>query len=88
MSEALQLGSEWTIPYAAEIHTQLLGALQRGEPLSLDLSAVESIDSAGIQLLLATRASLREREQALTLTGTSGAVQAALAVYGLQEVFA
>lgn len=76
--------AEWTIPYAAELHTQLLGRLQTGEPLTLDLSGVESIDSAGIQLLLSLRASLREREQALTLSGASPVVRSALDVYGLR----
>jgi anti-sigma B factor antagonist len=88
VSEPLRLGGEWTIPYAAEIHTQLLGALQSGEPLNLDLSGVEAIDSAGVQLLIALRASLRERDQALGLSGVSGAVQAALGVYGLSELSA
>lgn len=85
-ASALSLGPEWTIAQASELHTQLLGALQSGQALTLDLSSVESIDSAGIQLLLALRATLHDRGQALGIAATSETVRAALAVYRLEDI--
>ncbi len=82
----LQLGPDWTIPQAAELHQQLLAHLSSDfEAVQLDLAQVDSIDSSGVQLLLALRASLAAREQSLSLLNPSSAVRAALAVYGLDE---
>ena len=82
----LQLGPDWTIPQAAELHQQLLAHLSVDfEPVQLDLAQVESMDSSGVQLLLALRSSLAAREQSLSLLNPSGAVCAALAAYGLKE---
>lgn len=81
----LLLGADWTIAQAAELHQQLLTLLeQQFEDLHLDLSGVQSIDSAGLQLLLALRASLRQRELQFTLADPSPAVVAALDIYGLR----
>ena len=82
----LQLGPDWTIPQAAELRQQLLTQLSLDlEPVQLDLALVENMDSSGVQLLLALRSSLAAREQSLSLLNPSGAVRAALAVYGLEE---
>jgi anti-sigma B factor antagonist len=83
VSEPLNFGSDWTIGQAAELHTQLMGALQSGEPVTLDLSGVEAIDSAGVQLLLSWRATLSERGMPVGLMGVSATVRSALTVYGL-----
>jgi HPt (histidine-containing phosphotransfer) domain-containing protein/ABC-type transporter Mla MlaB component len=61
----LALGPELTIAQAALCRDQLLDALcATPGDLALDLSAVTDIDSAGMQLLLATRAASAERRPA------------------------
>lgn len=90
MAEPLQLGADWTIPMASELHGQLLAALVAGaegaEAPVLDLGAVESIDSSGIQLLLALRRSLMERGQDLVITRCSAVVRDALDTYRLRAL--
>ncbi len=90
MAEPLQLGNDWTIPMAAELHGQLLAALMAGaetaEAPMLDLGTVESIDSSGVQLLLALRRSLQERGQDLVITQASKPVREALETYRLRAL--
>ena len=93
------LGPEMTIPHAAALREQLLLALAAAQDeaggvagtaggLVLDLSGVSDCDSSGVQLLLATRASLALRGQALWLQSPSQAVCAALATFGLGRLLA
>lgn len=51
--------------------------------LSLDLTQVDEADTSGVQLLLATDRSLRERGHRLHLVQLSSAVEQALRTYGL-----
>lgn len=82
------LDGELTITGAAGHHATLLAALaQPDEALVLDLSEVEACDSAGIQLLLATRRSLAAQGRALRLAGLSDSVVQALRTYGLEAMF-
>jgi anti-anti-sigma factor len=82
------LRGELTIPHAAQHRAELLAAVQQarelGKPLALDLAAVDTFDSAGLQLLMATRRSLQAAGLALQLSAVSGAVQDLFHVYGLQ----
>ncbi len=98
------LGPELTIPHAAVLREQLLlalaladapggdggttGARPSAEGLVLDLSGVSDCDSSGVQLLLATRASLAQRGQTLQLRSPSAAVREALATFGLGSLWA
>ena len=80
----LALGPELTIAQAAACRDTLVDALCSSDgSLALDLSAVTDIDSAGVQLLLATRRSVCERGATFTLQQVSPAVADALAVFGL-----
>ena len=80
----LALGPDLTIAQAAAWRDQLLDALCTSpDSLTLDLSAVTDIDSAGVQLLLAARRSVSERGATLTLAGVPPLVADALAVFGL-----
>jgi anti-anti-sigma factor len=83
----LQLGPEVTIAHAAAWHETLARALadHRGE-LALDLAGVAEFDSAGVQLVLATRRSLAERGDALRIVAASAAVRDALATFGLHDL--
>lgn len=87
MSTLLRLDGELTIPQAAALRDRLLAVLDTApNGLALDLGDVEAFDSAGLQLLLATRNSLAERGLALTLSAASVPVAEALRVYGLQAL--
>ena len=86
MSEALTAEADWTIVEAAERQQQLLKTLEsQFEDLAIDASGIASIDSAGLQLLLALRASLRQRNLGLQLLRPSEALHNACAIYGLQS---
>lgn len=83
-TDALALGPELTISQAASVRDTLVDALcATAGDLQLDLGAVAEIDSAGVQLLLATRRSVAERGATLTVTAASTPVAEALAVFGL-----
>ena len=83
------LGPELTISHAAAWRDTLVDALCTGSSdLVLDLSAVTDIDSAGVQLLLATRRSVNERGATLTLADVSPVVADALAVFGMDRELA
>ena len=83
----LALGPELTIAFAAATRDTLFDALhaQSGD-LALELSGVTDVDSAGVQLLLATRRSLTERGDTLVLRAPSAPVRDALAVFGLSHL--
>jgi len=89
----LAAGAELTIVNAAAQQADWLAALAGLDaaadagPLALDLSAVTEIDSAGVQLLLALRASLAARGRALHLQAPGGMVREALGTLGLQSLF-
>jgi anti-anti-sigma factor len=78
---------EFGVVQAAQVQAQWLEQLaaqaEAPQPWALDLSAVQEIDSAGLQLLLALRRALVERGQSLTLLSPSAVVAAALASFGL-----
>lgn len=85
------LDGDMTIQSAADLRLLLLSALQSlGETpdatLQLDLSGVAALDSAGVQLLLAARRSLRERGQHLVLAAGNPTVNAVLRTLGLAEL--
>lgn len=82
----LALGPEMTMPVAAAVRGQLVEALNRAGPLSLDLGGASDFDSSGIQLLLAARRSLAARGDSLNLHAASAPVRDALAIYGLGDL--
>lgn len=57
------------------------------ENFELDLSAIEDIDSAGVQLLLALNTQLSSKKKTLKLTALSESVSHLLNTYGLNEQF-
>ncbi len=91
MSQApFALGPELTIAFAAGVREQLAAAVAAAPagPLTLDLSGVSEFDSAGLQLLLATRRSLAAAGRTLHLQAPSAVVQDALQVFGLRSLLA
>lgn len=85
---SLAVGPELCIAQAAQIQAewlQPLGAVESGMAceVTLALAGVESIDSAGLQLLLALKAQLERHGGRLLLSEPSRTVRDALSVFGL-----
>jgi anti-anti-sigma factor len=80
--------TELTIQHAARLRQDWLDRLtgEPGGPFTLDLGGVAEIDSAGVQLLLALRHSLRQQGRSLQLEQPAAAVQDALRTLGLNEL--
>jgi anti-anti-sigma factor len=85
----LSLGGDLTILRAAELRETLLARLaQAPRVLALDLAEVGDFDSAGVQLLLATRRALDEAGAQLAIVAASPTVRASLALFGLGALLA
>ena len=79
------LGECLTVAYAAEIREQLLAQLRGEGSLILDLSKVQEVDVAGLQLLWATHKSCLASGRRLQLDGGSGVFETALRAAGLSD---
>ncbi len=84
---AYALPAEMTIAFAAETREALLQAIGVGQS-QFAADAIESIDSSGIQLLLALHRSLQTNGVSLALTQPSVPLMDALRLYGLGDVLA
>ncbi len=83
----LAIDEDMTI-YAIEgLKLALTDEIELCDKLELDLSAVEEIDSAGIQLLLALRRELMLKKKELKLTSVSSVVNNLMESYELKEYF-
>jgi anti-anti-sigma factor len=80
---ALRLEGDLTIYNVAEARSRLSAALDEGPALRLNLSAVEELDSAGVQLLVWLKQEARHRSRSLALFAHSPAV---LEVFDLLQV--
>lgn len=76
-----------TVATASTMRGQLLQAIEATDALTLDLSAVERIDLACLQLLFATQRSARNHAKTLQLTGIDNpALTRALQINGLDLI--
>ena len=84
-SPALRLPAELTIYTAGELHPQWLAWLAANDTAAaVEADAVDQVDAAGVQLLLALQRALAGRGRPLALHNPSAALQAACAALGLQ----
>jgi anti-anti-sigma regulatory factor len=83
-AKVLQLGASLSIREVGEYALQLKGLLTGG-PLEIDARLLESIDTAGIQLLLVAAASAQRRGFKLKLLGAQGVRTGAAQSLGLDE---
>lgn len=83
----MRLDGDLTIAAAAEQAARLRAALGGAGEFVLALDDAADCDSAGVQLLLALRATLARDGRALRLAGAGAAVQAALDTFGLRALF-
>lgn len=77
-----------TIYHAADLKALLLDALAHAQSLCFDLSASPEIDSAGAQLLVATRRSASDLGRICEFVGASDTVLATLTSLGLAQTLA
>jgi anti-anti-sigma regulatory factor len=86
--KAVSLGTSLTIRDVAELHDQLLAALDNGSG-TLDLLAeeLEQIDGAGLQLLVAVLQEARQRGTDLRWIGVTDVMRQAAAGMGMERMF-
>jgi len=84
----LQISGSFTIFQAREYKTQLLNEMAHpGELLELDLSAVEEIDTAGLQLLLLMRREAAAHHKRMVCKSMSPVVENMIEMLQLQHIF-
>ncbi len=84
---AVRLDGEMTIYTAAEQKTALFDELEHCDTLTLDLAAVDEIDSAGIQILLALKRQADQTECELQLLSPSPSVREVMDLLELDTYF-
>lgn len=80
--DAVTLQGEWTIHAAATLRETMLAHVAAGAS-AFDLQGITEMDSAGLQLLLATQRSLACSGLAMSLHHPSPAVAEVMRQYGL-----
>ena len=83
----IAVGDDMTIYNAGSIHQELTGWFDEYEQFEIDLSAVESVDCSGIQMLLALKQSAEKHSKNISLCGTSDAVTEIMDVLNLRDNF-
>ncbi len=86
-SRATLLGADCTIEHAPALHKQLAKVLAHRACVTLDFSAVQRCDTAGLQMLAAFLRERREAGLAVELTGTSDNFLTTANVLGLAKLF-
>jgi anti-anti-sigma regulatory factor len=71
-----------------QIQQQLSAALDGAASVTVDISHVAAVDTAGVQLLLALKTEAENRGIPLTFAGQSAPFSQALTVLGLLDTFA
>ena len=83
--QAVRLHGEVSIEALSERREELLRALEDGLPVALDLSAVERIDTAGLQLVTAFVLDMRRSGREVRVAA-SAAVQKSARLAGLSAL--
>lgn len=86
-SATLHLAGDLDIYGVADLHRQLLCALDDGQAIELDLGAIAAIDSAGVQQLLALQRECAALGRPLRVTALSDPVREVFELFGLQSFF-
>lgn len=81
----LVLGPALTIGNAESLRTELLALIEGGGDVGFDGSAVEAVDTAGMQLLVAFRRALQNGNRKLAWSGCSPVLMDVSGLLGLQE---
>jgi anti-anti-sigma regulatory factor len=84
MNHVLRLGASLSIREVKEYAAEFLTLLNSG-PTDIDATGLETIDTAGIQMLLAAGVAAQRRGFRLKLTGAMGVKTGAACSLGLSE---
>ena len=80
------LAAECTVAEADALKSELAGRLDEPGPVTVDVSALQRIDTAGLQLLAAFVRDRREAGRAVEWHGQAPALQAAAGILGLNNM--
>ena len=83
MAGRIVLGASCTIHEAQQIRAQLLAQAELPGPYEIDGSAVQQVDTAGVQLVVAFALDCLERNIAYAWKGRSAALDDAIRVLGV-----
>jgi ABC-type transporter Mla MlaB component len=83
MAGRIVLGASCTIHEAQQMRTQLLAQAELPGPYEIDGSAVQQVDTAGVQLVVAFALDCLERNIAYAWKGRSAALDDAIRVLGV-----
>lgn len=81
-SVSLFFNGEMTIYNVRDIKNSLIESLESGSELSLDLSKVNNIDTAGFQMIVAARNEASESGKKVSLLNPAGEVKKIFELYG------
>jgi len=82
-SGRIVLGTSCTIHEARNLREQMLAQAQSPGPFEIDGSAVQQVDTAGVQLVVAFALDCLERNAAYSWKGRSPALEDAIRVLGV-----
>jgi anti-sigma B factor antagonist len=85
-SKILKLQGDFTIYAAADSKSELLAAVRDNPALHMDMTAVEEIDTSGVQLLLLMQREAKKTGHQLEITAASDAVKEVIHLFDLQAV--
>ena len=83
----ITIDKDMTIYTAAELKEELFGQFDNLPAVDLDLSNVGEMDTAGLQILLASKKMLEENGKTFNISDKSTAVEEVFAIYGLGNYF-
>lgn len=83
----LSLTGDLDIYGVADIHAHLTSALDDAVAITLDLSQVENVDAAGVQLLMAVKCEAGRRDKTFALIHHSACVIEAIELCQLERFF-
>ncbi|MHB8811860.1 MAG: STAS domain-containing protein [Steroidobacteraceae bacterium] len=82
----LSLAVDCTVAEADSLKSELACRLNESAPVTLDVSALQRIDTAGLQLLAAFVRDRRTAGRAVAWRGRAAALEAAAGLLGLQDM--
>jgi phospholipid transport system transporter-binding protein len=85
-NESLILTAECTVAEADTLKSELARRLDEPEPVTLDVSALQRIDTAGLQLLAAFVRDRRTAGRAVAWRGRASALDSAAGLLGLSDM--
>ncbi len=83
---SLTLAAECTVAAADSLKSELARRLDESEPVVVDVSALQRIDTAALQLLAAFVRDRRTAGRAVTWRGRAAALETAAGVLGLHDM--